>query len=348
MTSARIAATQTAAGAIGAFTLGVTMLGSMHMAQADSLPAATYTVETVQFKSAGETLVGRLLKPSGVSRGAAIAVLGPVAFVKEQSPIQYATRLVRNGFRVLVFDPRYHGESSGEPRRFESGTAKAEDLGAAVSYLAARPDVHNKQIFLLGICQGVNWVMEAAVRDSRVRAIGLVAGHYLTPATATMYLGGREVVRRRIADAKSARERFQATGQVDYIPIIDAENALLKAKLIGEWYAPWENSAPWFKFRGGWQNRITQMSEADIWGWDISKTARKITTPTLMVHADHGASGPKIPRTVFAKMKTSDKQLVWLKNANQLQFYEDPLTIDRAADEIAKSFHKKLQSEPTQ
>lgn len=348
MTFARIAATRTAAKKVGVLTLGVAMLSGTHIAQAASPPAATYTVETVQFKSAGETVVGRLLKPAGTPRGPAIAILGPVAFVKEQSPIQYATRLVRNSFRVLVFDPGYHGESSGEPRRFESGTAKAEDLGAAVSYLAARSDVHNKQIFLLGICQGVNWVMEAAARDPRIRAIGLVAGHYLTPETATMYLGGKEVVRKRIADAKRARARFLATGQVDYIPIIDADNALLKAKLIGEWYAPWENSAPWFKFRGGWQNRITQMSEADIWGWDIRKTASKINTPTLMVHADHAASGPNIPRTVFAKMKASDKQLVWLKNANQLQFYEDPLTIDRAADEVARSFHKRLQSEPTQ
>lgn len=348
MASARTEVARTAASKISAVTLGVAMLGGMPVAQAASPPVATYTVETVRFKSAGETLVGRLLKPAGVPRGPAIAVLGPVAFVKEQSPIQYATRLARNSFRVLVFDPRYHGESSGEPRRFESGTTKAEDLGAAVSYLAGRPDVHNKQLFLLGICQGVNWVMEAAARDARVRAIGLVAGHYLTPETATMYLGGKEVVRRRVADAKRARERFQATGHVDYIPIIDADNALLKAKLIGEWYAPWENSAPWFKFRGGWQNRITQMSEADIWGWDISKTASKISTPTLMVHVDHAASGPKIPRSVFAKMKASDKQLVWLKNANQLQFYEDPLTIDRATDEVAKAFHERLQSEPTQ
>lgn len=342
MASVRTAVARATASKVRAVTLGIAMLSVAPVAQAASLPGATYTVETVQFKSAGETLVGRLLKPGGVSRGPAIAVLGPVAFVKEQSPIQYATRLARNGFRVLVFDPRFHGESSGQPRRFESGTAKTEDLSAAISYLAARPDVHNKQIFLLGICQGVNWVMEAAARETRIRAIGLIAGHYLTPETATMYLGGTEVVRKRVADAKRSRQRFQDTGQVDYIPIIDADNALLKAKLIGEWYAPWENSAPWFKFRGGWQNRITQMSEADIWGWDISKTASKIKTPTLMVHADLAASGPKIPRSVFAKMKASDKQLVWLKNANQLQFYEDPLTIDRAADEVAKAFHKRL------
>ena len=344
MTFTRIISANVATKSFCVIALAVSTLVGTHITRAASPSAVTYTVETVQFESTGETLVGRLLKPSGTPRGPAIAVLGPVAFVKEQSPIQYATRLVRNGFKVLVFDPRYHGESGGNPRRFESGTAKTEDLGAAVSYLATRPDVNPEQIFVLGICQGVNWVMEAAARDPRIRAIGLVAGHYLTPETASLYLGGKEMVRKRIAGAHRARAKFQSTGQVDYIPIIDAENALLKAKLIAEWYAPWESSAPWFEFRGDWQNRITQMSEADIWGWDISKTAGKITTPTVMVHADHAASGSKIPRTVFAKLKTSDKQLVWLENANQLQFYEDPLTIDRAADEIARSFNERLQA----
>ena len=336
-----------AAWSISGLIAGGAMLGSVHASGATSSSVGSYAVETVKFASGNETIVGRLLKPKGVFRGPAVVVMGPVAFVKEQSPIQYGTRLARSGFKVLVFDPRYHGESSGKPRRFESGKAKIEDLRAAVSYLSARKDVHDEQIFVLGICQGVNWVMEAAAGDKRIRAISLVAGHYLTPETATLYLGGKEMVRKRIAGAKRARAKFEATGQVDYIPIIDADNALLKAKLIAEWYAPWESNAAWFKFRGGWENRITQMSEADIWGWNIRETAKRITTPTLMIHADHAASGPKIPRTIFEKLNTPDKQLVWLEGANQLQFYEDPLTIDRATETIATAFYARLRSEPS-
>lgn len=327
-----------------AIILAIAMALGSQVAEASSRLAQPYAIEKVQFQSGGDNIVGRLLKPSGAVRGPAVVVLGPVAFVKEQSPTQYATRLVRSGFSVLIFDPRYHGESEGQPRRFENGKAKVADLRAAVDYLVARSDISAEQIFALGICQGVNWVMEAAAQDSRIRGISLVAGHYLTPETATLYLGGQEVVRKRISDAERARKEFETTGKVNYIPIVGAENALLKAKLIEEWYTPWETSSPWFKFRGGWENRITQMSEADIWGWDVGKTARRIETPVLMVHADHAASGSKIPRNVFEALKSKNKKLVWLESGNQLQFYEDPLIIDRAAHVVATSFAAWLRS----
>lgn len=90
-----------------------------------------YSVHRVVFKSGGLDVVGNLFMPPGGAPRPAIAVIGPVAYIKEQAPLQYASRLAREGFVTLIFDPRYHGESAGEPRRLESRAAKVEDLRAA-------------------------------------------------------------------------------------------------------------------------------------------------------------------------------------------------------------------------
>ncbi|HPY42681.1 MAG TPA: alpha/beta hydrolase, partial [Thiolinea sp.] len=82
------------------------------------LSAGSYRVERVSWQSQGTEVVGNLFLPEQIGAYPAVVIIGPVAYVKEQSPLQYASRLVREGFATLIFDPRFHGESSGEPRRF--------------------------------------------------------------------------------------------------------------------------------------------------------------------------------------------------------------------------------------
>lgn len=307
------------------------------------LQMAGYAVERVTYQSQGIPVVGNLFLPSsGEQRKPAVVVIGPVGFVKEQAPLQYASRLVREGFVSLIFDPRFHGESGGEPRRFESGEEKVKDISAAVDFLAGRPDVDPNRIHVLGVCQGVNWTIEAAIRDTRIRSISIVAGHYLTPEVAVMYLGPN--VEARLARGQASEARFKATGQVDYINIVSPSlaqpdpNALLTAPPIQMFYIRWADRTPFLAHRGLWENRLTAMSEHLIWGHRIDLATPKLRTPVLMIHADRAASGGDIPRKLFAEMPAEKKQLVWLGGQGQLQFYEDPLTIEQAVPHIARFF----------
>lgn len=300
-----------------------------------------YDVRDVTFPSSGETLAGKLFMPSGNGPFAAVAVIGPVAYVKEQSPVQYASRLANQGIAVLIFDPRYHGASTGEPRRFESGEAKIEDIGAALDFLSGQDGVAHDRLGVLGICQGANWAIEAAVRDNRVSALGLVAGHYLTPATTTLYLGDDQRVTARMERSAEAKAVFENTGEVRYISIVGSDEALLIADAVDQWYTPWDNRAPWFAHRGGWENRITAMSEANIWGWRIDETVPQLKTPVLMVHGDKAASGENIPRDLFDTIPAVDKTLHWINGVNQLQFYEDPLVIDSAVAPLSIHFNTR-------
>jgi len=95
-----------------------------------------------------------------------------------------------------------------------------EDLRAAVDYLAAHASVDTGRIYGLGVCQGVNWMIEATTQDARIRRLAIVAGHYLMPETARMYLGSPQEVDGRLTLAKAAKIRYEQTGQVDYIPIV--------------------------------------------------------------------------------------------------------------------------------
>lgn len=306
--------------------------------------AQNYSIEKVAFKSHETTIKGLLFVPENKTAPVpAFTVLGPVAFVKEQSPIQYATRLAKEGFAVLIFDPRFHGESDGQPRRFESGNAKVEDIMASIDYLETRKEVDKNNINLLGICQGANWVIRATNQDNRIKSLSLVAGHYLTPETADMYNGGAEQTHVRIERAKIAKEKYEKNGEVDYIKIVkekEDDTSLLNAKAIAEWYLPWANHQPYFSFRGLWENKITQMSELELWTTNIADDMKNLQTSTLVVHSDKAATGAEIPKKLFELIPSKHKKMVWLGSQVQFQFYEESVTIDKAINEIIKFSNK--------
>lgn len=307
------------------------------------LTPGRYTVERVTFQSAGVELVGRLYIPTGLSQPApAVPILGPVAFVKEQSPVQYATRLAKAGFVSLAFDPRFHGDSGGEPRRYESPAAKVADLKAAIDYLLTRSDVDRDRIYMLGVCQGVNWAIRTTTEDPRIRAVAIVAGHYLTTAGINDYTGGETQTLARIERGRQAQAKYEKSGEVEYIPIVSLEdpNALLPRRPIYEWYRRWEDRGPFWEFHGNWENRITTMSEAELWTYRVDETVQALNTPTLMIHADRAATGAITPKQVFEQIAAPDKQLIWLGDAVQFQFYEEPETIDQCVSHVAGWFNR--------
>jgi hypothetical protein len=62
----------------------------------------------VMFGSQGETIAGRLVPAAfGAGPAAAVAIIGPMTFQKDQAPTLYAQRLSQLGYTALVFDPRF-------------------------------------------------------------------------------------------------------------------------------------------------------------------------------------------------------------------------------------------------
>ena len=77
--------------------------------------------------------------------------------------------LVENEYGVLLLDPRGYGESEGDPNAYGWGSTR--DIDAAVAWLRRRPDVQNRRVGGLGLSMGGEVMIEAAARNSGLKAV---------------------------------------------------------------------------------------------------------------------------------------------------------------------------------
>jgi pimeloyl-ACP methyl ester carboxylesterase len=131
------------------------------------------------FTTGGVRLRAVLASPRGSAGKRLPAVLMVSALGSPQlmaTPGYSATRqtafdLASAGFRVLRFDLRGFGDSEGEDFRTTDFETEVGDNVAAFDYLASRPDVDPKHVFVYGHSTGG---MEAAVLAGRRRPGGLI------------------------------------------------------------------------------------------------------------------------------------------------------------------------------
>jgi hypothetical protein len=264
-----------------------------------------------------------------------VAVIGPMTFVKEQAPLQYARRLARNGYTALIFDPRYRGESGGEPRCLEDPVAKVEDLRAAVAFLATRPDVDAERLAVLGVCMGGNSAVHAAADDPLISVVATVTPHFRNTEADAQWLGGEQAVAARLARGRQAMAKFEAAGDVEYVPGVDPER--LDVGMPG--LLPWS----WYRTqadRGIWDNRYAVMSDVRLLTYESLSPAARLTKPFLLIHGDNCALPDQASRH-FAVVPTSDK-LHLRPDTPHLAFYDSPAAIDPTVISITDWFARHL------
>ena len=310
--------------------------------QSNNKMASNCTTEKINFKSNNQNVVGFLCNDERQEKKSAVVILGPICSVKEQSPIQYATRLAENGFVALCFDARSYGESEGQPRQFESLKNKEEDVKSAIDYLISRTDVDANKIFIVGVCNGTNEMMQVSIDDKRIKAMALVSGNYLIKKNMINLLGNESIWNSHLLRAKVAKEKFEKKGEADYIKIVDSVGAeqLLPPLPIYGWYHPWENKAPYFTYRGGWQNKVTAMSEFETLNFDAMAVSKKISKPTLLIHGEMSDGGYEFAKQIFNSIPTQNKKSIWLSKTVHFQFYDDPIVIGQSVNEISNWFNR--------
>jgi fermentation-respiration switch protein FrsA (DUF1100 family) len=91
-----------------------------------------------------------------------------ITFPREWTLAQ-ARMLVDNGYGVLLLDPRGYGRSEGDPNAY--GWGSTQDIDAAVAWLRDQPNVQRRRIGGLGLSVGGEQMIEAAARNSGLKAV---------------------------------------------------------------------------------------------------------------------------------------------------------------------------------
>lgn len=291
-------------------------------------------MEKVTFKVGDLDLVGDLYLPAAGTSGdkrAAVAILGPMTYQKEQAPTEYAKRLAAQGFASLAYDSRYRGESGGQPRAWENPYHKVEDLKAAIAYLRTRPDVDPARVSILAICQGSSIAFRAAAELDGLYRLATVAGHYRDHEGDIEWLTEDGYATRK-AQGEAARLKYEKSGDVDYVKAVDKTDmdVGMPGEFVWVWYQPWAD-------RGQWDNRYAVMSDADLLSYDSIGAAETLQTPWLMIHGDNCFLPSAARRHMAGVPQATRTETIWDETPH-LAYYDQPDVIDRAVSNIVRWF----------
>ena len=93
---------------------------------------------------------------------------------KSSSATQFIKLIIEEGFAVLAFDFHGHGESEGEFSEVTI-TQGIDDLKSAIGFAIKQPEIDSSRIGVLGSSFGGAVAINTALRDDRIKVLGLKA-----------------------------------------------------------------------------------------------------------------------------------------------------------------------------
>ena len=176
------------------------------------VPISRTNDEQVRIPANGFTLAGTVSKPltdaPPAARLPAVILVGGSGPTDRDAltfgiPIlgQLAGAIADAGFIVVRYDKRGVGQSGG---RLESAGLDdyAEDLRAAVKFMADRREVDSRRIVVLGHSEGGAVAMMAAAEDRRIAAVGLLAATGVTGADLVLQQQAHLLARSNASEAE--------------------------------------------------------------------------------------------------------------------------------------------------
>ena len=303
------------------------------------------TMKKVTFKSEGLKVVGNLYYPKDFYAGKkypAIIVSGSWTTVKEQMAGLYARRLAEQGLITLAFDFRNFGESEGEPRFFENPEMKIQDIKNAVTFLSGLDEVDKNKIGAFGVCAGAGYTLVAASEDPRIKAVATAASWLHDSEAVKLFYGGEEGVNAKIDAARSAKEKYSRSGEVEYIASISTTDSTAAMYGPYDYYlnpdrgAIPEWSAEKFAVMS-WENWLT---------FDPMPSAKKLSSPVLMIHSD-GCVLPDYTKKYYNDISSEQKKLHYIESGvqspmEQFDFYDNDEKVNMAVKLSGKWYEENL------
>ena len=339
--------------AFSALTLAIFMLGASSMtyaagatnAQNPNLPVSQVSEwdktfpqsnkvehKKVTFKNRyGITLVGDLYLPKKrTGKLPAIAISGPYGAVKEQTSGLHAQTLAERGFVTLAFDGSFTGESGGEVRDISSPDINTEDFSAAVDFLGTQDFVDREKIGILGICGWGGFALNAAISDTRIKAVATTTMYDMTRVTAKGY-----------NDSVDENARFEAKKNLNLQRWTDFEqgkttypvNALSQVKdsdalFLREYKDYYRTKRGYHKRSIGSETAWSNTNALALMSDKILTYADELKTPVLMAHGEI-AHSRYFSEDAFKAIGSKNKELFIVKGANHTDLYDKKIPFDK-------------------
>jgi fermentation-respiration switch protein FrsA (DUF1100 family) len=242
----------------------------------------------VSISSDGETLRGWIYLPRGSRPGSrlpGIVTANALTGIKEINLPEYAARFAEAGFAALIFDYRYWGESSGEPRYHVSPMEHRADVSNALTFLAAQPEVDPARIGGWGISMGGGHMLFLATWETRFKAVAAVSTGIDPPREGEPLTQEQAQVRYEELLAASRAERAgRATADISTLQAWcpqPADGCVLPVKEAYDWYEQARGSfAPTF------ENKLSSTSFQNMLADDVAFAIHLAKAPILIVHPD--------------------------------------------------------------
>ncbi|WP_440209981.1 alpha/beta hydrolase [Actinobacillus pleuropneumoniae] len=298
----------------------------------------------VTFKNRyGITLVGDLYVPKGATgKLPAIAVSGPFGAVKEQTSGLYAQHMAERGFITVAFDGSYTGESSGLPRNVPSPEINTEDFSAVVDFLGSLENVDREKIGILGICGWGGFALNAAISDTRVKAVAVSTMYDMTRVNANGYeieLDPKGQYDR--VSAQTAEERYKMKEGLNnarweamkdgYATLLPANNLDPKKDITAKTPKFFAEYANFYRTERGFHPRSVNSNPEHSWtttaflpfiNMPILKYAAELKAPALVVHGEK-AHSRYFGEDAFKALGSKNKELVIVEGASHTDLYDD-------------------------
>ncbi|MFT3721070.1 alpha/beta hydrolase [Pseudorhodoferax sp.] len=300
--------------------------------------------ESVSFKTYAWTLAGRLHLPAGFDPQrlyAAIVCVHPAGGVKEQTAGLYAEKLAAHGFVTLAYDAAFQGESTGEPRHLENPHLRVEDVSAAIDYLTTLASVDAARIGVLGVCAGGGYATNAAVVDTRIKALGTVSAvNY-----GQMYRQGWDGTANpqdclALRDMAMAARTAEANGQpTQYLPTVPDRREDAPHPDFAEAFDYYRTARAQHCNAPG---RLATRSLAQLVTYDAFNNVELFLTQPVQIVAGSQAGTRWMSEDLYRRAASKNKDLLIVEGGTHMAMYDQPAMVEAALGKLVPFYQAHL------
>jgi fermentation-respiration switch protein FrsA (DUF1100 family) len=297
----------------------------------------------VTFPSEGETLRGWLYFPANIKPGRklpGIVTANALSGIKEINLPQYAERFAAAGFVTVIFDYRYWGESSGEPRFHVAPMEFRTDTSAALTFLAQQPEVDPNRIGGWGISMGGQNMLFLATWELRFNAIVATSTGISNP-TQEAPLSPEAAMAKYDQLAAAAKTERRARAGIKTMQAWcpqPAEGCVLPVKEAYDFYETARKTiAPEF------ENKMTSTSFQNLIDDDSTFAIHLAKAPILIVHPDRDVVS--VDNVLFYFKRAPEPKRLVVPGGLHTSTYVNGSNLEMAAFEAIAWFKKYLSEE---